>query len=187
MATLRHQVANVVSVLYTAVNLTLKKVVYPRNLHFCAVERFSPNVVVDVDRNSEIWLGKKVSIHSGSRIVATSGGCIKIGDRTSFNVGCIVVCKERVEIGKKVSFGPNVMIYDHDHTMSEADGVKHTPYKLGEVTIGDNTWVGAGAIILRGTHIGKNCVIAAGSVVKGDVPDGTLLVQRRENIVKRIV
>ena len=42
------------------------------------------------------------------------------------------------------------------------------------ITIGNNVWIGAGAIILAGTTIGDNTVIGAGSVVKGDIPSGVV-------------
>ena len=185
MHTLRHNLGNVVSTLLTMVSLSVKKMIYPRNIAFGGIERFSPGVVVDTDRKSKIVFGKRVSIHSRSRISATCGGEVRIGDNTSFNVGCIVTGRGRITIGKNVSFGPNVLMYDHDHIMDYDVGAGSGEYRLGEIEIGDNTWIGAGTIILLGTHIGKNCVIAAGSVVKGDIPDNTRLIQKRVNTYKR--
>lgn len=181
MATLRHNMANYISVLWSAGKLFIIKMAYPRNISFKSIERLSPNVVVDIDRKSSICFGERISMHSNCRVVSLAGGCLKIGDNTSFNVGCMIACRHSIEIGKNVSFGPNVMIYDHDHIMGADGGVKNTPFKLKNVVIGDNSWIGAGTIILAGTHIGKNCIIAAGSVVKGDIPDNTTLIQKREN------
>ena len=180
MGTLRHTLGNVISTPLTMVCLSLQKLIYPGNLFFTGIERFSPGVVVDVDRKSKLAFGKRVSLHSRCRITATCGGEVTIGDNTSFNVGCIVTGRSRIAVGSNVSFGPNVLVYDHDHTMEQKNG-----YYLGDIEIGDNTWIGAGTIILRGTRIGKNCVIAAGSVVKGDVPDNTRLIQKRMNTYKR--
>lgn len=47
-------------------------------------------------------------------------------------------------------------------------------------------WIGAGSIILIGTKIGDNCVIAAGSVVKGEIPAATLVVCKHEMVTKPI-
>ena len=157
---------------------------YPKNIFWSGIVRFSPGVVVDMDRKSRIQLGKRVSMHSRCRVASTAGGYLSIGDNTSFNVGCVVTCRHRVTIGKNISFGPNVLIYDHDHIMEAETGPKGPGFHLGEVEIGDNTWIGAGTIILRDTHIGKNCMIAAGSVVKGVVPDYTRLIQKRVNTYK---
>ena len=186
MATLRHNKANLISVPLTVVSLSIKKMIYPKNLFFSVVERFSPGVVVDVDRKSKIRFGKRVSIHSRCRIASTNGGILYIGEHTSFNVGCIVTCRNKITIGSGVSFAPNVMMYDHDHMIHPEHGVNKTDYELGEIEIGDNTWIGAGVIILKGTRIGKNCVIAAGSVVKGNIPDGTILIQKRTNTYKGV-
>ena len=186
MATLRHKLGNIISVSHSMLRLSLMKVFYPRNVIFSAIERISPNVVVDTDKQSRIHIGNRVSIHSRGRITSTSGGNLSIGDRTSFNVGCIVVCRHKITIGKNVSFGPNVLIYDHNHIMDPINGVNNPNFALGEITIGDNSWIGAGSIILQGTHIGNNCAIAAGSVVKGNVPDNTVLIQKRTNTYRRI-
>ena len=48
------------------------------------------------------------------------------------------------------------------------------------VTIGDNSWIGCNVVILRGTSIGKNCIVGAGSVLKGTYPDNSVIVQKRQ-------
>lgn len=184
MPTLRHHLANAISTPLTMAKLVLMKMIYPKGIFFGGIERFSPGVVVDTDRNSKICFGRRVSIHSRCRIVATCGGEITIGDNTSFNVGCMAISRNKIVIGRNVSFGPNVLIYDHDHVMNRNSGVKGAGFQYGSVEIGDNAWIGAGTIILRGTRIGDNCVIAAGSVVKGNIPDNTILIQKRVDLCK---
>ena len=187
MATLRHKLANVISVIHSICRLSVMKVFYRNNLYFSLIERFSPNVVIDVDRKSKITFDKRVSVHSRGRISSHEGGELTIGERTSFNVGCIIVCRGKITIGKNVSFGPNVTIYDHNHIMNLKDGTKSSGFSLKSVEIGDNSWIGTGVIILPGAKIGKNCVIAAGSVVTGEVPDNTTLIQKRANTYKELV
>ena len=53
-------------------------------------------------------------------------------------------------------------------------------YICAPVTIGKNVWIGAGTIILKGSAIEDNCIIAAGSVVKGIIPEGSVFMQKRE-------
>lgn len=186
MATFRQSLGNLVSVPLTMSLLWVKKLFYSKNLFFSGIHRFSPGVVLTTDKKSRIRLGEQVSIHSRSRISASNGGKLRIGNRTSFNVGCILTCRHSIRIGNNVVFGPNVMIYDHDHIMDREKGTRGTGYTYGEVVIGDNSWIGAGSIILKGAHIGNNCVIAAGSIVKGYVPDDTVLVQKRVNTFKGV-
>ena len=84
---------------------------------------------------------------------------------------------DSVKIGSGCKFGNNLVIVDHDHNYKNDDGPEFisTP-----VVIGDNNWVGANVTILRGTKIGNGCVIGAGSVVKGDIPDGSKIIQKRK-------
>lgn len=186
MSTFRHQLANIVSVPLSMCGLLFMKIFYPQNIYFSGIERFSPSVVIDVDRKSKIRFGKRISIHSRGRFVSKCGGELDIGNNTSFNIGCIVVCRKKISVGKNVSFGPNVVIYDHDHIMSPVCGAKGPGFNLGDIIIEDNVWIGAGSIILSGAHIGRNCVIAAGSVVKGRIPDNTVLIQKRVNTYKEV-
>ena len=166
------------------VGLLIKKAVYPKSIYFAGIERFSPGTVVDTDRKSTLRFGNRVSLHSRCRVSSSAGGQLSIGDHTAFNAGCIVVCRHKITIGDRVSFGPNVLVYDHDHVMNREIGAKGSEFTFGAVEIGDNCWIGAGSIILSGATIGKNCVIAAGSIVKGTVPDGTTLIQKRTNTYK---
>lgn len=186
MSHCRHFTGNIISVVHTSVRLGIMKLFHPKNISCHVVERFSPNVVFNVDKKSKVRLGKRVSIHSYSRFSVNSGGELVVNDNVSFNIGCMVTCKKKVEIGKNVTFGPRVMMFDHNHIMDSQHGVIKNTYELGEIFIGENTWIGAGTIILMNSKIGKNCVIAAGSVVKGNVPDNTVLIQKRKNIYKNL-
>ena len=71
------------------------------------------------------------------------------------------------------------MVYDHDHDFRAEGGVKSMQYKSSPIKIGNNVWIGANSIILRGTVIGDNAVIGAGSIVKGEVPVGELFIQKK--------
>lgn len=124
--------------------------------------------------NAEVILGKNVMINEYAYIAAT-GGEITIGEKSFFNQFVIIAARESISIGKYVKFGPGVKVYDHDHNYG-AEGV-FEGYTTSPIIIGDNVWVGANAIILKGTTIGSNCVIGAGAVVKGNIPDNTLVVQ----------
>lgn len=126
----------------------------------------------------EMYIGNQVVINTNTHLSCDHGE-MYIGSQVRFNKNCTVACKYKIKIGDKCLFGPNVCIYDHDHVYT-IDGVLSKEFKCSEIIIEDGCWIGAGAIILRGTHIGKNSVIEAGAVVKGNIPSNSLVVAIRE-------
>lgn len=139
----------------------------------------------NVKKNSCIYLGRKIHVYPGTHFGAVNGGTIVIGDRTFVNRNCLFVSREKIEIGADCSFGPGVVIYDHDHTMTK-DGFEQNNYKCAPVKIGYHCWVGANAIILKGTTIGDNCVIGAGCIVKGIVPNNSIIKSDRSLIINEL-
>lgn len=99
-----------------------------------------------------------------------------IGDRCVIGTRCSIVAHESIEIGDDVWFGQDVFVCDASHGYLDPD--LPIGEQFGEqlpVSIGAGTWVGHGAIILPGARIGRNVVVAAGSVVRGEVPDHTVV------------
>lgn len=85
-----------------------------------------------------------------------------------------------VTIGDNCIFGENVKIYDNDHTFNRYTIIKESGYHVNGIEIGNDCWLANNVIILRGTKIGSHCVIGAGAVVKGEIPDGAIL-RTKEN------
>ena len=101
-------------------------------------------------------------------IAVMNGGKLTIGDSVSIARNSILVCHDNISIGSCCAIAPNVLIYDHDHKFG-MEGIV-AGFNTTPVVIERNCWIGAGAIILRGTHIGEGSVIGAGCLVKGNVP-----------------
>ncbi len=75
-------------------------------------------------------------------------------------------------IGDDVWTGPYVYITDQNHGYEDPDTPIGQQFPVNRpVSIGAGSWLGAGAIILPGARIGRNVVVAAGAVVRGDIPD----------------
>jgi maltose O-acetyltransferase len=96
------------------------------------------------------------------------GSNIELGDRVFFNFNCIVLDVCRVTIGDFTLFGPAVQILTPMHPLNAELRRKQEYGK--PIEIGSDVWVGGGALILPGVHIGSRSVIGAGSVVTRDIP-----------------
>ena len=151
---------------------------------FHPVERFSPSVMINLHRGGEMIFGNRLRVHSGCRLSATPGAVLSVGDNTGMNYNCIIVARKSVTIGKDCTFGPNVMIFDHDHDFKESDIMNGGVFKEKEIAIGNNVWIGANVIILKGVTIGDNTVVAAGTVVTEDIPTNSVAYNRKELIIK---
>jgi len=111
---------------------------------------------------------------------------ISIGDRSVIGMRSGIVAHESVTIGDDVWFGQEIYVTDGNHGYSDPE----TPpgKQLGAhhpVVIGDGCWIGHGAVILAGTHLGRNVVVAAGSVVRGTFPDHAVIGGVPAKIIRR--
>lgn len=94
---------------------------------------------------------------------------IHLGRGVYFNFDCVILDVALVSIGDRVLFGPGVHVYTAMHPMDSVE--RAAGLESGEpVRIGDDVWLGGGAIICPGASIGERSVIGAGSVVVKDVP-----------------
>ena len=113
-------------------------------------------------------------VHIEPDFKCTYGYNIHIGDNFYAGYNCVIVDNNTVTIGKNCILSPQVGIYTQAYPL-EADK-RIAGYEYAKpVHIGDNVWIGGGAIINPGVRIGNNVVIAPGSVVTSDVPDNTLV------------
>ncbi|MBQ0142529.1 MAG: acyltransferase [Prevotellaceae bacterium] len=146
--------------------------------------RVMKDVDIRLDAQSKLTIGKGALIDPRCVISSSDGGNLNIGDWVGVNCNSMIMCHDSITIGCNTIMGPGVLIYDHDHDFNSVEGVKRNQYKSSPVTIGRNCWIGAGSIILRGSSLGNNCLVAAGSIVKGDYPDGSVIIQKREEFIR---
>jgi len=139
----------------------------------------SPLSEITMDSGAKLCIGKKFRMRDGAKIRVREGGNCVIGSNVSVNSNNMIACHESVEIGNNVQFSPNVQVYDHDHDFRVTGGITAMKYKTAPVKIGNNVWIGANTVILRGTVIGDNCVIGAGSIIRGDFPADSVIIQKR--------
>ena len=113
---------------------------------------------------------------------------LRIGDRCVIGRGSHLVAHHSIVIGDDVFTGPNVYINDQNHTYADPDVPigRQWPSNTA-VSIGAGSWLGAGVIVLPGACIGRNVVVAAGSVVRGQVPDRCVIAGVPARVVREYV
>jgi galactoside O-acetyltransferase len=118
-----------------------------------------------------IVLGHHFSTLGIVYLFANDGGRLQIGNNCSINVNVqIGAASGNILIGNNVMIGPNVVIRASNHGMQKSALMQNQPHTYGIIEIGDDVWIGANCVFLDGTNVGKGCVIAASSVVRGDIP-----------------
>ena len=133
-------------------------------------------------------IGRQVTLSVGygpdDRALPARG--LVIGDRCVIGARTSLTAHESIVVGDDVWFGQDVFVSDASHGYQELD----TPIglQLGAhqpVSIGSGSWIGHGAIILPGTSIGSNVVVAAGSVVRGVVEDRAIVGGAPARVLRR--
>jgi acetyltransferase-like isoleucine patch superfamily enzyme len=148
------------------------------------------NVSINALSTEGIIIGDHVSIARDSILFATGiiaqmGTGIQIGDRTGISARAYFAGQGGIKIGKDVIMGPNVQIFSENHNFANLDlTIKEQGVTKLAVIIEDNCWIGAGATILAGVHIGAGCVIAASSVVTKSVPANSIVAGVPAKVIK---
>ena len=157
------------------------KVIYFKNINSSVFVMQSKSRIDVFSKKSKINIGKFVFIRKNTTIRIDDESTLDIGDHVFMNDNCNINCANKISIGSYTKIAPNVSINDHDHNYK---GVEGGNLIKGEVIIGKNVWIGSNSVILRGTVIEDNAVVAAGSVVKGHVPKDSLFLNKRDNVTK---
>ena len=113
------------------------------------------------------------------------GSTIAVGARTFVNYGCVMLDVAPIRIGTACQLATNVQLLTATHPIDPA------PRRLGweyaePITIGDNVWLGGGAIICPGVAIGDDTVVGAGAVVTRDLPAGIVAVGNPARVLREI-
>ena len=112
----------------------------------------------------------------GHRTVFQGSATIEFGDRSFCAGNCVFAANAGIKIGRNVMIADAVSIRDTDHGFKSLDmPMIDQSTSTGAVTIDDDVWIGHGAIILKGVHIGKGSIVAAGAVVTKSVGAGEIV------------
>ncbi|MGW7354166.1 acyltransferase [Streptomyces sp. NPDC054784] len=111
---------------------------------------------------------------------------LRLGNGVVLGRGSHVIADTSVTLGDDVFCGPYVYITSTNHSYDDPEQPvgKQWP-RIAPVEIGRGSWLGAGAVILPGARLGRNVVVAAGAVVRGEVPDHAVAAGAPARIVRR--
>lgn len=150
------------------------------------IQTYLGQIKIQISGNGSVSIQKGFSTRDNV-VIHASGGEIEIGMNTFISDGCMLNSRKKITIGNRTILGQNILMYDHDH--SYRSGPEHLRSKFEEspIKVGDDVWIGSGVIILKGATIGNRCVIGAGTIVKGNIPDDTLIYEIRKHKMENLL
>lgn len=171
------------NLLVSSLILMKYKLLYGSSFNFSASTRVGRNFRIRLSNGGRVRLGKRVLVRDNV-ILHCTGGYIDIHDDVFINDNTLISSRESVVIKERTIIGQNVLFYDHDHDY-QSDSVRDN-YLVEPICVDSDVWIGSQACILRGTSIGKSCVVGAQTLVKGNIPSNSVYYQKKEKIMRDI-
>jgi len=159
------------SIILNAPRINIGKDCYIRGINYI---KFGSNIFIF----KGLWL-EAINNYRGQVFVPR----ISIGNRVAFSNGVHISCINSIEIGDDVLFGSHVYISDHNHgsysgisqSMPSESPADRQLSPGGPVVIEGNVWIGNNVVILGPAKIGFGAILAANSIVSGDIPGSTIM------------
>ncbi|MFC9627345.1 sugar O-acetyltransferase [Streptomyces sp. NPDC056930] len=126
-----------------------------------------------------------VGAHIRPPLFVDYGAHITVGQDTFINYNLTALDVAPITIGRDCQIGPNVQLLTPTHPV-EPQPRRDRLEAAKPITIGDNVWLGGGAIVLAGVSIGDNSVIGAGAVVTKDIPANVVAVGNPARVIRSI-
>lgn len=115
----------------------------------------------------DLILGKNVTLYPGAYLW---GNDIRIGDNVDIGINTIIYGRECVKIGNNTSIAALCYIIDSNHGTTKEELIREQGMETKPIEIGDDVWIGAQCMILKGSKIGNGAVIGANSLVNSEIP-----------------
>ena len=146
---------------------------------------------VQISHAKHIRCGKNVTISRGVMIRPSSyygkdlGYGLEMGDNSSIGPYGYVGCSGKIVIGENVMFGPKCSLFAENHVFEDTNStIKSQGVSQKGIVVEDDCWIGSNVTILDGVRIGKGSVIGAGTLISKDVPDNSIIMDRRDKVNK---
>lgn len=157
------------------------KVIEKKHLAIGEKTKLQDGVYIDALSREGVFIGENVVIGRNTRIECTGGlqsvgKGVKIGNRTTFGNDCTFGAAGGIEIGDDVVAGQFIRFHSENHNFDDKtklireQGVTHKGIKIG-----NNCWIGAGAVFLDGAELGSGCVVGANAVITKKFPSDVVI------------
>lgn len=128
-------------------------------------------------RGGRVEIGNWVHVCRLVEFSVPAGGELNIGDGAFIGRGVVISAHKRVAIAEDTMLGEFVSIHDNDHRVDRAGvAIGQQGYLAEPLEIRANCWIGAKAVLVRGSGMGERCVLGAGAVLTKRLPAGTMAV-----------
>ena len=171
---------DILSKILGMIKTIIYKALYFSRIQFGNIPKVAKNINYSIKKKSKLILGKNFKARNNVSFRIYDGGEVKIGDNVFCNDNVSINCQKKISIGDNTIIGPGVMFFDHDHDFRN----NINEFVKKEIVIGNNVWLGAGCIVLKGTIIGDGAIIAANSTVNKNVPANTILIQKKNSTMR---
>ena len=146
------------------------------------------NTEPDRDRRSAI-ANELVKAADGAAVIMPGFFCdygvnIRMGERAFVNANCVFLDCAEITIGDNFQCGPGVQLLTPEHPLDATE--RRSLETARPIVIGDDVWIGGGAIVLAGVTVGDRSVIGAGAVVTKDVPSDVVVVGNPARVTKQL-
>lgn len=165
-----------------------------RYVHFkgwCVIYKFKDSKI-DIGKNTTIcssFSSNMLGLYQRCIIVARYGGKIEIGEECGIS-GSTIYSWESIKIGSYTRIGANCKIIDNDFHPVELEyrhkALNEEYTRRAPIVIGNDCFIGMNSIILKGTTLGNNVIVGAGSVVHGTFPDNCIIAGNPAKIIKHL-
>ncbi|MDN3408130.1 MULTISPECIES: acyltransferase [unclassified Pseudoalteromonas] len=133
-------------------------------------------VKIIIEEGASVYFGENVLLKERTTIYAKKNSVIQIGNNTSTGVNTEISINKSLIIGNDVLMGANTYFTDSNHGYELPDvPIRKQPMDVEGVNLGNNVWVGRGAMILKGVILGDNMIIGANAVVTKSF-DGNMII-----------
>ena len=132
-----------------------------------------------------VTISRGVMIRPSSYYGGDLGVGLTMGEYSSIGPYGYIGCSGRITIGKNVMFGPKCSLFAENHNFSDTEtSIKSQGVNQKGITIEDDVWIGSNVTILDGVTVGRGSVIGAGTLITKEVPAGSIVVDKREKMIR---